>query len=401
MLNNKKFNIVLSLLIAIGIWAYVIGETNPADTKTFRDIPITLINGHILDESGLAVRDVSVETVNVSLTGSRADINKIDEEDIAASVDLSDAAMGENHLRVDIRIPDSAELEDKSVNKVTVTVERKVSKEFDIRPEYAGNFTSEQEPITVEMNHETVTVTGAESLVDKVDHVCAKVGSGEVTKKMKTINSELTPVDKNNQRIDRLKLSSSSVQITAQLAVLKTVKLEVPVEDRSNDAFEKKVSVPKTITVKGCSRDVDAVSTITAAPVDITEIENNAELEIVPVLPEGVQISDKSKGTLVAKITVTKLEEKVFTFKADEIILEGLSEELEAKTEEQEIKVTISGKAEELSEIEKEDIILSADLSDFSEGTHRAELTVECRKDCAAAVFEPERIRVTINFKKK
>ena len=400
MLNNKKFNIVLSLLIAIGIWAYVIGETNPADTKTFRDIPITLINGHILDESGLAVRDVSVETVNVSLTGSRADINKIDEEDIAASVDLSDAAMGENHLRVDIRIPDSAELEDKSVNKVTVTVERKVSKEFDIRPEYAGNFTSEQEPITVEMNHETVTVTGAESLVDKVDHVCAKV-SGEVTKKMKTINSELTPVDKNNQRIDRLKLSSSSVQITAQLAVLKTVKLEVPVEDRSNDAFEKKVSVPKTITVKGCSRDVDAVSTITAEPVDITEIENNAELEIVPVLPEGVQISDKSKGTLVAKITVTKLEEKVFTFKADEIILEGLSEELEAKTEEQEIKVTISGKAEELSEIEKEDIILSADLSDFSEGTHRAELTVECRKDCAAAVFEPERIRVTINFKKK
>ena len=44
MLNNKKFNIVISLIIAIGLWAYVIGETNPPDTKTFRDIPIQLIN---------------------------------------------------------------------------------------------------------------------------------------------------------------------------------------------------------------------------------------------------------------------------------------------------------------------------------------------------------------------
>ena len=401
MLNNKKFNIVLSILIAIGIWAYVIGETNPADTKTFRDIPITLINEHILDESGLAVRDVSVETVNVSLTGSRADINKIDEEDISASVDLSDAAMGENQLRVDIRIPDSAELEDKSINKVTVTVERKVSKEFSIKPEYAGSFASEQEPVTVEMNRETVTVTGAESLVAKVDHVCAKVGSGEVTTKMRTISSELTPVDKNNQRIGRLRLSSGSVQITAQLAVLKTVKLEVPVEDSSEDSLEKKVSVPKTITVKGSSRDLDAVDTVTAEPVDITEIEENTEVEIVPILPEGVQISDKSRGTLTAKITVTKLEEKNFDFKASEILLKGLSEDLEAETENgQEIRVTITGKAEELSEIEKKDITLSVELDDLTEGTYRVKLVTECEKDCTSAVSVPGEIRITIEQKK-
>lgn len=397
MLNNKKFNIILSLLIAIGIWAYVIGETDPADTRTFRDIPVTLTNEHLLDENGLAVRDVSVETMNVSLTGSRADINKIDEEDITASVDLSGATTGENRLRVDIRIPDSVEIEDKSVNKVTVTVDRKVSREFSIKPEYAGTFADEQEPITVEMNHETVTVTGAESLVDEVDHVCARVGSGEVTTKLSTVSSALIPVDKNSRKVERLKMSADSVQITAQLAVLKTVKLEVPVYDRSDDAFEKKVSVPETITVKGCSRDIDAIDAVTAEPVDITDIEKDTELDIKPVLPEGVQISDRSRGMLIAKITVTRLEEKVFTFKGEDVLLEGLSEESEAEIEEDlEITVTVTGKAEELSEIEKGDITLSVSLGDFSEGTFRVELSAECRKDCTAVIARPERIRVTI-----
>ena len=53
MLNNKKFNIVLSLIIAVGLWAYVIGETNPTDTRTFRDIPITFVNGEVLANSNL------------------------------------------------------------------------------------------------------------------------------------------------------------------------------------------------------------------------------------------------------------------------------------------------------------------------------------------------------------
>ena len=51
MLDNKKFNIVLSVLIAIGIWAYVIGETNPTDTKTYRDVPIQFLGEESLDEN--------------------------------------------------------------------------------------------------------------------------------------------------------------------------------------------------------------------------------------------------------------------------------------------------------------------------------------------------------------
>ena len=38
MLNNKKVTIILSFVIAVCLWTYVVGETNPTITKTFNSI---------------------------------------------------------------------------------------------------------------------------------------------------------------------------------------------------------------------------------------------------------------------------------------------------------------------------------------------------------------------------
>ncbi len=55
MLDNKKLNMIISLIIAIALWAFVIGEINPQATRVYRDVPIKLVQQEILDESGLAV----------------------------------------------------------------------------------------------------------------------------------------------------------------------------------------------------------------------------------------------------------------------------------------------------------------------------------------------------------
>jgi len=397
MLNNKKFNIVLSLLIAIGIWAYVIGETNPTATKVYRDVPIQLANQQVLEANGLAISDVSAETLNVTLTGTRANINKTDISDITAWVDLADVAMGENQLRVSIRVPDNVDIEDKSLNKITITVDKRVSKEFKINPEYEGTFPTEEEPITVEMNRDSVTVTGAASLVEKVDHVCAKVSEGEVSEELRTIGCALVPVDEKGAEIKRLELSAKSVQITAELATVKTVTLKVPVVDYSDGLDEKKITAPKTITIKGKSSTLDSIESVTCEPVDITEIEEDTVLTVKPVLPEGVQVSSRSSETLRVKITVIKIQTKTFDFEAGEIQLKGLDENLNAEIKEDgTIKVSVSGKAEQLDAIEKEDITLSVDLTDLEKGTHQVVLAVTCGKDSTTVAADPEEIRIVI-----
>ena len=396
MLKNKKFNIVLSIIIAIGIWAYVIGETNPTDNRTFRDISIQLVNESVLTEQGLAISDVSAGTLNVTVTGTRASINQLSEKDITATVDLSDAAIGDNQLRIVVRVPDNVEVDDQSLNKLTITVEELVSQEVDIVPEYQGTFSTDQEPITVEMNRTKVTVSGAQSLVERVDHIQAVVGQGEVTDKLKTIGCKLQPVDKNGTEIERLNLSASSVQVTAQLASVKTVTLEVPVRDDSDETVEKEVTAPKTITIKGQSRLLENIETVTAQTIDVTDIEEDATVAIVPILPDGVQVSSKSAESLYAEVSVVMLSSKTFRFNSDELELTGLADDLNAEILTDRVEVLLRGTEEQLSAIKKSDITLSIDLTDLEEGNHTVSLKAVCSKDCAGLETDPEEIRVTI-----
>ena len=69
MLENKKLNMIISLLIAISLWAFVIGEVNPEASRSYRDIPIRFVNQETLEQSDLAVYTVSQRTVNVTLRG--------------------------------------------------------------------------------------------------------------------------------------------------------------------------------------------------------------------------------------------------------------------------------------------------------------------------------------------
>ena len=400
MLDNKKFNIVLSVLIAIGIWAYVIGETNPTDTKTYRDVPIQFLGEESLDENELAILDISAETLNVTVTGTRANVSRLRPGDITASVSLEEAAKGENQLRVNIRVPDNVEIEDKSLNKVTVTVENKVSKEIDILPQYEGVFSTDQEPITVELSRSKVTVTGAQSLVEQVDHASALVKEGEVTDRLKTIACKLEPVDKRGEMIERVKLSAGSVQVTAELGMAKTVPLKVPVVDLSDGTLEKSVSAPKTITIKGKSSVLESIEFVTAEAIDLTDVAEDTTVKIVPVLPADVQVSGRSAESMIAEIKVEALSTRTFTFNSDEIDMQNLAADLQAEISGiDRLVVVLTGKEEQLAAIEKEDIILQVELKDKQEGSHQVSLEVVCQKDCTKIEVTPKKVHVEIEQK--
>lgn len=396
MLENKRVKIVLALIIAVGLWAYVIGDTNPEDTKTFRNIPIELLNEETLTEQDLAVLETSAEQMSVTLKGKRADINRITDKDVRAVVNLADAGKGENQLSVSLRTPDSVEITDQSISRVTVMVEDRVSKEVEVVPHYEGTFASDQEPITVEMSNDSVIVTGAKSLVERVASVTAKIPEGKVSDELRTISAEVFPINDEGQKIGNLKLSVNKVEITTELAKTKTVDLEVPIIDDSNQADSKRVDAPKTITIKGRGGDLAKVESITAEEIDLTNVTEDKEIEIIPHLPDGVQLSAKSEGKLRLKVTVTKTEDIAFTFREKDIELEGLQEGLRAVLADTSVEITVNGSKSQIGELTKENFRLSADISDLKEGEHRVAIQVVCDKDNVRVEVNPEEIGITI-----
>ena len=395
MLNNKRFTIILSLIIAICIWGYVIGETNPTDSRTFRNIPIRLVNEEALQNDGLAILETSDTQMSITITGTRADIQRISAKDIVATVNLGDAAKGVNELRVDIRVPDTVELEDKSLNKITVVVEESRSKKADIEVDYQGTFEEDEEPITVNMSRETVVVSGPASQVEKVAYVRAVVGAGKVTEKETTVKCRLTAVNRSGAEVKNVKLSAGSVNVTSELARKKTVSLEVPILDNSGDLYERHVEVPETISIKGRSSDIEEIDSISTQPVDVSGMTEDAKVELVPILPDGVQISSSS-AELTAVVTVAPPQEKEFTFSGGDIEFEGLEDGSSAEVRTETITVTLRGKKDDIDQISEEDIRLVADLHDLQTGTHQVELQVECSGIYAELRIDPKKIKIVI-----
>ena len=72
MLKNKRVNILIALLIAICLWAYVTGAVDPNTTKKFTDVSIQLINEDSLAQDGLAVDSTDIKSIDVSIKGYKS-----------------------------------------------------------------------------------------------------------------------------------------------------------------------------------------------------------------------------------------------------------------------------------------------------------------------------------------
>lgn len=399
MLENKKLNMILSLLIAIALWAFVIGEVNPEASRLYRDVPVKLVNEETLEQNDMAVYSVSNRTINVTLSGTRSEINKIDIKDIVATIDLGDAVMGENQLQINVKVPNKVEIESQSADKSVVIVEERVSKTVPVEVSYEGTFDNEEEPVTVEQNLSTVMVYGAASTVDQVAFASARVPENSITAEIQEIRCDLFAANSTGQRIFNVELSSSEVLITSELAKLKTVPLFVPLHGENSGGVTRTVVTPEEITIKGKTADLDPIDSITTEPLDLADVFANKTITLTPILPEDVEVSAES-ANLEAVVHVTKIENRSMTFNQSKIEFRGLDDGMSAKAADTAIELTITGSESQLESLTKEGVSLFVDLEGLTAGRHKVALQAECGIAGAIMDVSPKRVIVTIKADK-
>ena len=395
MLENKKLNMILSLLIAIALWAFVIGEVNPEATRTYRDVPIQLINEETLDDRGLAVLSVSDTVLSVTVTGTRSEVNQIDLKDITAVIDLEDAELGENSLKVDVKVPSRVDIETQSISKVKVIVEEQIAKDVEVHVKYNGTFEAEKEPVTIDQSAYWVTVTGAASNVERVAHVNAVAPEGSVGEEGSTFSCSLVPVNSSELRVYNVDLSFGSIDVTAELARTKTVPLVIPVKETKKDSLVRTITAPEQITLKGRGVDLDPIEQITAEEIDINDVTENTTIEIVPILPENVQLSSESKSLLM-NVQVKHMKSGEITLSDEDIQVSGLEEGLEAVVNTKKYTVTVFGETDVVNSLSPENIALSVDLTGLNTGKHTVKLKAECSVPGIELKYTPESVKVTL-----
>ena len=142
--NRKVFNIILAIVLAVGVWLYVINVENPTGTVPIRDIPVSLVGEDSLAERGLMVTDQSRDSVNLKLSGRRKTLMKLNRKNLTLELDVSTiTSEGEHTISCRASFPNNIGTDNVSVSdwedlRVTVTVEKQETKEIPVRGEFIG-----------------------------------------------------------------------------------------------------------------------------------------------------------------------------------------------------------------------------------------------------------------------
>ncbi|MBR4223928.1 MAG: hypothetical protein IKR73_03870, partial [Oscillospiraceae bacterium] len=135
-IENDKALTVLSIFIAIIVWAVVSINQFPTVQKKYANVPVIVdLKGSYTQSLGLEVVNITDETVTVVLEGDRATMGELTIDDLYAVADVGNVLEpGEKALELEILSTNGATFTTKSIDPPTAKVEfdEIVTKEFKV-----------------------------------------------------------------------------------------------------------------------------------------------------------------------------------------------------------------------------------------------------------------------------
>ena len=394
--RRKYMSILISVVIAIGLWFFVINDENPTIRMTYSDIEIDYLNEDLLQEEGLVVKDSDTPvTVKVVLQGRRTDLLAIKSSDITATADVSQCTKGDNYVDVEVHTPSLSTVSSVKPAQIRLTIESLVSREKEVRVVFNGTASDNTQAVCEKISPEQITVTGPSSSVAAVENLRAVVNVSDVESEEKTLEVSLTPVDESGNEVSDVTLSSGTAQITVRLYETKTVPLVVETTGTADPELTVSVEAPETVQIS-CPEDrIDEVSEVTTEPVDITGITELTEISLTPLLPDGVRLTS-GRDTVSAVIRVEKRPSKTFEYAPEDVERINLPEGMTAEILDEAVTLTVYG--DDLSDLDASDFTLQLDCSGLGEEESQDTLTVMLSGDVQNPDITPKAPTVSVRL---
>ncbi len=306
-MKRKLIYGLLSALIAIGLWLYVVTVVNPEWEETFSNIPVVLENEEILHERGLMLVTEEEPRVTLRLSGNRADMIKLNSSNITIRADLSRIySAGEQSLSYSIvypgDVPNNAfEIVSQTPQQLVLSVVERKSKDVDVQVVFNGAVPEQHIAFMdkATLDYEKITVVGPASVIDRI--VAAKV-EVDLEGQKETISQQFSYVfcdaEGNVVESDWLKVNTEQVLYTLKIQQWKDISLRVDVISGGGVLKEQCIITPSlsTIRVSGSEKLLaDLGNELLLGTIDLSRIEGNTILSYNITLPEGItNLSEKN-----------------------------------------------------------------------------------------------------------
>lgn len=387
MRKSKLYSMLLSLLIAFGLWLYVVTNVSQEDDITFYNIPVVMTGETNLAENNLMITSVSSTTVSLNLSGARSDLNKLDNSNILVKADLSSIDEPGKNIYLDYRISFAADVpnnaftvEQKNPLGIYVDVDYRRTKEVDVRVKWTGTRSEKYiyDTENIVLDYPTITVIGPAAVADQIDHALIEV---DLTGRSESISESLryTLCDAEGNPVDAQQITTNveEVHLDVKIQQIKDLDLVVNVI-YGGGATELNAEVkvePESIRVSGGEAILeDLGDSLMICTLNLAELEkNNNELEYTISLPEGVT---NQTGVSVAKVTVKFKGLAIREFNVQDIQSINIPEGMEADIINASLTVKVRGPSAEMLLLKPENISAVVDFSAAEIGTATYKATI-------------------------
>ncbi len=392
---NKR-NLVLSIVIAFAMWIFVVYNVNPTMTRTFKDVPITLLNENVLRENGMAVKSMDVDSIDITVRAKRRVLDDIQSGQIKVNADVADAGKGDNPISLSVVIPNDAIVKKQSVKRVNISVEDLVKKKVDAKAVFVDGSNDHTEPSALSQSDSQVTVSGAKSLVGRVSYVRLSLDSKKVGDSARSFSVKPEAVDKNGKEIKFIKSSPGRISVKAVKAYTKKVALNVKVNNPDSTMYSRTYDAPSSVVIKGKKTDIKKITSIDTQTIDLSGITENTSVPISYVLPDGIEIANESMG-LKLDVKIEGYPQKTIDIGGDSVKIVNVPDGSVATVNDGSIPVIVSSDRSNIDSITAADITVTVDAGNSGKGTYYLKPTIKTSSNVRHASLNVSGISITIS----
>lgn len=387
---------IIALVFSALLWLFVGYIDDPVKSEAFNDIPLDLKNEEIVTNDGKKFKIMDdFDSVRVVVRAPRSILNKIDGRDITAVVDLRQRDTDTGVVPITAVVAgyeESLEVTTEvNPNNVLVKVENVASKSFPVSVMTVNEQRDGYELGEMTVNPERVEISGAESSVEDIQRVVAKIDINGISEDC-TLDADLLIFDGNGNSMDQnalqTNLGDKGVSVDVQILPTKEVKLDFSVSGIPEEGyrFTGLNSEPERVEVFGTKNVLDGLDEIEipAKELDISGADSKKEytVDISSYLPAGVQLADETAKNVVVTVMVEKEGTRTLLLPVGAIRINNLDKGLSAVIElTGELEVHFTGKEELLEKLDIKNAA-SIDLREYtSPGTYEIPVYIEVDSD--------------------
>lgn len=417
--KRKAFYILLAILISAAIWYFVDEFGNGGGPylveQKVTDIPIEYISEDTLTDRGLMLlQDGTSQTIDLTFRGARRVVTRLDRSKIRVTVDLSSVSRaGVQGIGTSLSFTDrkfslnnNVTIMDRSFYNATVNISELNSNMVDVRCELVGNVAESYSAGEIQLSQDTLEIRGLAKDINPVSYakVVLDIGKNAV----ETVSKDL-PIqfyDRYDNLIENENIYPTVDTIQATLPVFVTKELTLVVDFKEAPGARKSnldaPITPATITVSGDAGKLKNVDTIVLGEFDLLDLlkegvssESYATYSYPIIIPEGCQnLSGVTRATMQIKFNDLATSEVTAT----QMQYAALPEGKEAQILTEELLVTVFGTAANVANITTENLIVTADLTDYSaaSGTYTVPATVSVKGTGDIGILGKYQVQVTI-----